>query len=350
MPESFRRKIPPGSEGLALESSFRRLHISRELAELFTLWGYLPVHTPLVDFFEPYRGLVNPEQVYRFTDREGDLLFLRNDATLFLARVLGLQLGEISQPLRIWYSDSILRHANPDDPSSDEFFQAGAEYIGARQGEADWEMILLATEVLEKFGLPEWRVHLGSRALFRFLTRPRDALHEAELLRDTERTSGPAWDALSPEVRRSLQFIGTPSEAESMLEKQIRNFTQEEQEQVLFWTQTARILEENGLKDRVVLDLSEAGRMPYYTGLVFRFYSPSLGEPAVTGGRYDTLLSRFGVHAPSVGFSFQQSVLEKVGVPGESLVPAVRSARGHTWAERLSDARFSRAKGEVVAL
>lgn len=342
MNDRFRRKLPPGSEGLAFESSLRRVRTSQDLEQLFSLWGYLPVHTPLVDFYEPYRGLVEPGQVYRFTDREGDLLLLRNDATLFLARMLGLQLGGLREPLRLWYGDSILRHEHPDDPGSDEYFQTGAEYLGATQGEADWEIILLAAEALRVLGVADFRVHLGSRALFRRLTGVAPGSAEQQLLADLERLSGPAWESLDPQTRRQLQFIGAPDEASHLLG------SASAWPEAVFWMETARVLESSGLEGKVVLDLGEPGQMPYYTGLVFRVYAPGLGGPAVAGGRYDTLLPQFGIDAPSVGFSFQQSALEKAW--GTVDLPLPKKAAGSTWAERLENARKTRAAGKGVVL
>ena len=42
--------------------------------------------------------------------------------------------------------------------------------------------------------------------------------------------------------------------------------------------------------------------LDYYTGLVFRAYAPGLGFEVGGGGRYDTLLARFGRPMPAVGF------------------------------------------------
>ncbi|MCR5748460.1 MAG: ATP phosphoribosyltransferase [Lachnospiraceae bacterium] len=41
----------------------------------------------------------------------------------------------------------------------------------------------------------------------------------------------------------------------------------------------------------------------YYTGIIFRAYTSSLGDAVLKGGRYDNLLSKFGHNAPALGFT-----------------------------------------------
>ena len=41
----------------------------------------------------------------------------------------------------------------------------------------------------------------------------------------------------------------------------------------------------------------------YYTGIVFRGFTHSVGYPVLSGGRYDNLVQRFGKDCPATGFS-----------------------------------------------
>src|SRR6185436_4000888 len=58
-----------------------------------------------------------------------------------------------------------------------------------------------------------------------------------------------------------------------------------------------------GLGDRVAVDLGEVRGLDYYTGFVFRVYARGLGFEVGAGGRYDSLLARFGQPKPAVGFT-----------------------------------------------
>ena len=65
---------------------------------------------------------------------------------------------------------------------------------------------------------------------------------------------------------------------------------------------TVRVLEAAGLGERLAIDLGEVRGLDYYTGFVFRVFAPGLGFEVGGGGRYDTLLARFGRPLPAVGF------------------------------------------------
>ncbi|MEG0571392.1 MAG: ATP phosphoribosyltransferase regulatory subunit, partial [Oscillospiraceae bacterium] len=62
-------------------------------------------------------------------------------------------------------------------------------------------------------------------------------------------------------------------------------------------------LEQMGYKDKITVDLGIVNRTDYYTGVVFKGYIAGCGEAALSGGRYDKLLSNFGVDAAAIGFA-----------------------------------------------
>jgi ATP phosphoribosyltransferase regulatory subunit len=103
-------------------------------------------------------------------------------------------------------------------------------------------------------------------------------------------------------------------------------------------------LHEAGLGERVALDLGEVRGLDYYTGLVFRVLAPGLGFEVGSGGRYDTLVSRFGRTLPAVGFmlgldrldllmqrqgiALDQAPAEPVLVTAPDVGRSLRAARG----------------------
>ena len=58
-------------------------------------------------------------------DRDGEILMLRWDITLFLIKQVRSLLPESKGPLRLCYADSILRHQEAEDISRNEFSRPG---------------------------------------------------------------------------------------------------------------------------------------------------------------------------------------------------------------------------------
>ena len=63
------------------------------------------------------------------------------------------------------------------------------------------------------------------------------------------------------------------------------------------------VLSQNGHEDRVIFDLGLVHELGYYTGAVFEVYDPAVGFALGGGGRYDTLLGRFGEPRPACGIA-----------------------------------------------
>lgn len=353
-------QIPLGTESFFLEEAYRHREITYKLHRLFTSWGYLPVETPVFDFFDTYRTLLsgNRKQIYRLIDREGDLLMLRSDITLFLAKQLGLILREEDLPARVCYGDTILRHQNREDISSNEFFQSGAELIGVAGIEGDLEILLLMVETFEALGL-EPVIHFGSRrlveAIFAELSGQDrlDAIEEVRN-RDRGRVRKQLTSLFDPPKAKALDmllhFIGTTGDFEQLMEETahiLGPFLEKE----LSWTSSIlKHLKELG-KDRLFqVDFSEVGEQPYYTGLVFQAYLPQLDSAVASGGRYDRLLKSFGFDVPSVGFSMMQRKLEPLAAECFSppLIHSVSSQQG--FARRYQTAQEQRRAGGSVIL
>lgn len=53
---------------------------------------------------------------------------------------------------------------------------------------------------------------------------------------------------------------------------------------------------------QVLVDFGLVNQAEYYTGVVFRGYLPGVGQPVLSGGRYDRLLNDFGLQKPGHRF------------------------------------------------
>ncbi len=71
-------------------------------------------------------------------------------------------------------------------------------------------------------------------------------------------------------------------------------------------------LQAMGIADCVMIDLGLVNRSNYYTGIIFRGYAEGSGLTVLTGGRYDNLISEFGLDAPAIGFGVDVTALTNV--------------------------------------
>ena len=361
-------RLPSGSASLFLQAARHQQRLVQALNELYDSWAYLPVHTPLVDFSRSYEGLV-PEKdlkrVYHLVDRDGEILMLRWDLTLFLVKQVGSLLSEAPLPLRLCYADSILRHQDSEDISHNEFFQTGAELIGRAGPDGDLEVLLLLHQALTTLNLPA-TIHLGNRRLFNLAFGDQDTPLSRELIRaiagrDFTRAAEIAvgisvFDlAQTQAIIAIFSLIGTAAEISTKIDQVAAHLPAS----VLAEAQTTIAFAESATSLApsidIHLDFSELGGQSYYSGLVFQAYADGVSSAIASGGRYDRLLERLGNPAPAAGFSIMLSKIAAIShLQGESISPIVDLGKSEdppkSFAGRYSQAATLRAAGNRVAL
>ncbi len=307
-----RLSLPTGTETLRLREADRQRRIARRLEEMFDAWGYAPVETPLVDFFEVYRRLLSENdvlQIYRAVDRQGEILALRSDTTLFLAKQLGLHLSLEDLPVRVYYHEQIVRAEERHDIASNEYQQAGVELVGLPGTDADAEVIILAMEALKSLGVDGAVVHAGSHAVLEEVltalevdSGKRDVLRETlPGLVKTRSFEHPLFMELPETYRTLLQFIGSREELSELAAREHNAWSAGVRRTLDDLSATISKIPGDSQDFRI--DLSELGARGYYTGIAFSVYLPESNSAVLRGGRYDRLLVSFGIDAPAVGFS-----------------------------------------------
>ena len=365
-------RLPRGTESLILEEAARHRVVIRRIEELFERWGYLPAQTPMVDFAELYQPLLPEEnfrQAYRLIDREGELLMLRADITLFLAKQLGMRLSEEELPVRVCYADAILRYEARHDISKNEFFQSGIELIGVPGADGDLETLLLLEEALEAAGAERYALHIGSSAL---LHRTFDSLRPESPVSEEHMRGlviGRRFSELESELSRVVekgrmkkermealltlyQLVGTAEEIAAgarELRTELTDGEVEEIDYLLSLYETLLQLRPASAEQPIRLDLSEVGSRSYYTGISFQAYVDRLDSAIASGGRYDALLASFGFAAPSVGFSMLPRKIAALRRSATARLP-VAQVEGASFAGRYRSLREAHTHGRRARL
>lgn len=258
-------------------------------------WGYEEYNASPLERAELYEAktseeIVN-EQTYTFTDRGDRRVTLRPEMTPTLARMVANKRRELAFPLR-WFSiGNRFRYERPQKGRLREFFQADVDLIGLPEGEADVEIIRLASEILKSFGATEkdFVIRINSRSLLNA------ACEKAGLTDDG--------------VRRYLRLLDKKSKmrpeefkaaAEALSKVDPLSLVDKKPIEELNAT-----LKERGVGN-AVFDAGITRGFDYYTGMVFEIYDTNPANPRALfgGGRYDRLMELFGGEAiPAVGFA-----------------------------------------------
>ena len=236
--------------------------------------------------YQENRSFLSSEQVITFTDLDGRLLALKPDVTLSIAKTAQPAPGET---LRYYYHENVYR-PSAESHTFQEISQMGLEMLGA-VGEAQVQQaVRLAAQSLAQLGAA-WVLevsHMGYLfGLFDALGVPENALTGLlELSGSCEETLAKAESAC-----RNDRMRAAATELRAL----------------------AKTLEASG--GAVRLDLSLAGEMEYYNGLVFQGYLRGLPRPLLKGGRYDLLMQKFTPGAGAIGFAVYLDELDRLSAP-----------------------------------
>jgi ATP phosphoribosyltransferase regulatory subunit len=163
--------IPPGTRDI-LPDEMRELRaLSVALIEAFERLGYGEVSTPTIEYEQVLaRGDERGAPVaYRFFDESGELLALRSDMTVPIARLIANRYPADQPPFRLCYLARAYRAVRPQRGQMREFTQAGVELVGAPAPEGTVEVIGVLAGALDAAGLPRAVIGLGDADLYRQL-------------------------------------------------------------------------------------------------------------------------------------------------------------------------------------
>jgi histidyl-tRNA synthetase len=93
--------------------------------------------------------------MYSFTDRGGDSVTLRPEATAGICRALVSNGLTQDLPQKVFYAGPMFRYERPQKGRYRQFHQIDAEFLGTSEPIADAEMIALGAHVLDALGIAE---------------------------------------------------------------------------------------------------------------------------------------------------------------------------------------------------
>ena len=298
--------IPSGTRDV-LPDEMRELRaITDALRGVFERRGFGEVSTPAIEYESVLRAADDDlRPAYRVFDDHGEVLALRTDMTVPIARLAATRYPTADPPLRFWYLGHAYREVHPHRGQMREFLQAGIELLGAPAPGGTVEALGVLCEALDAVGLQGYRIGLGDAALYPALLRGFDVPEEARA-RMLHELATRDFVGLEREARR----LDLPPEAADLLVRvpQVRggpdvlDGLSDPAADALAGLRATVAGLSPAVAERVIVDLGLVRGMGYYTGAVFDVYDPALGSPVGGGGRYDELVGTFGRSLPAVGF------------------------------------------------
>jgi ATP phosphoribosyltransferase regulatory subunit len=301
-------RIPSGTRDVLPDEMRELRSVTDRIRAVFEGAGYGEVYTPALEYEGTFaRGdMVATQPAYRMFDEQGNVLVLRADMTIPIARLVATRYTHVEPPLRFCYFAHAYRGVRPQRGQSRELLQAGVELIGSAAPKGTAEALSVMCAALDAAGLQTYRVGLGDASLY---PRLLDGLGVAVETRERMLAELVRGDFVG--VEREVRALGLPDQDAELLLRVPRRRGGPEVleglsgplEDAAAGMRAVHALLAPEVAARIIFDLGLVRSLGYYTGAVFQVYDPAYGVPIGSGGRYDELLGGFGRPLPAVGFA-----------------------------------------------
>lgn len=319
-------KTPRGFQDIMLEEAELRESVCRNVGDFFAACHYRLIETPVAErmdvltagFFDENSPLI--DDAFRFVDVDGELLALRSDVTLPIARVVATRFDQIEGPYRLRYCTDVFREQEALRGQPRELKQLGVELLDSKGLDSDFEIIELAVGGLEAAGLGEFTLNVNNVALFlECVAAVGDTQSAARDWRKSVIAAAHRGDfvavrdlcdeiVMTPELRTCITALPFLRGGSEIFDEARVLIEAARASKALVVLQELRALfdacQKAGFGQHISVDMSLMPDLNYYTGLVFEIYSEfgtlSLGG----GGRYDRMAELLGRQMPGAGFAF----------------------------------------------
>lgn len=308
---------PEGVRDIYGEECAKKIKVQETMHHVLQLYGFQDIQTPTFEFFDIFsekRGTVVSKNMYRFFDREGNMLALRPDITPSVARSVAKYYQEEELPIRLCYSGNTFINNSSYQGKLKETTQIGAELINDDTSDADAEMIAVTIECLLECGIKELQVEVGHADFFHGIVDEGnfDESEKEELRNLIISKNFFGVEQMMEQKNLPLElkklFLELPSlfgNLENL--NYAKSLTKNEKalHAISRLEKLYSILETYGLHSYVTFDLGMLSEYNYYTGIIYKAYTYGTGEPVAKGGRYGNLIEQYGKKAPAIGLAIE---------------------------------------------
>jgi len=282
--------------------------IESTASALFEDFGFKELRIPVMERTELFARSIGEDtdivekEMYTFSDRKGDLITLRPEATASIVRAYIQHRMYAADSVQKFYTiGPMFRRERPQKGRYRQFYQINAEVFGAASPLIDVQLIFILMTLLSRLDVTDVQAHINSlgcpecrpnyrRALAEFLAKLDERLC-ADCRRRRERNPLRVLDCKVPSCREAL--TDAPSILDHLCTDCGRDFET---------VQTA--LDRLGVV--YLTDKRLVRGLDYYTRTTFEIQTGALGAQSAVagGGRYDGLVKMLdGPDTPATGFA-----------------------------------------------
>ena len=283
------------------------------LRKLYEQYGYKKISLPTFeeyDLYSEYRNFIKSEKILTLMTPEGKLEALRPDITLSVAKKVAKDKKAKSE--KIYYVENIYRFSKMNGYK--EKRQLGIELIGTETEFLNYEITNLALKSLQEINQNYILAfsHVGFiSSIFNSIAIDYDLqnkilhniqhknTHDLEKLMSSTNID-PKYKALIiglPMLSGPFQIVYENLQSFD-LDRSLKDILEQ-----LHRFYKLLLLSLGKDKERNILDLSLVNNLEYYNGIIFQGYVEGLSKIILTGGRYDNLFEKFGIHKGAIGFA-----------------------------------------------
>lgn len=338
--------LPQGTRDFSSTVLRKRNFIFQTIKSVFELYGFEPLETPAMENTETLLGKYGDEGdklIFKILNNgldnpakkdsakaDFDLVLegktnkgiteraLRYDLTIPFARYIAMNHGQLSMPFKRYQMQPVWRADRPQRGRYREFYQCDADVAGSTSLLHEIELSLIYSAVFEKLGVPV-AININNRKILNALanlcggedrmtsiTVAIDKLDKIGIEKVKEELI--ARGLSDEQVALVETFILIEGSNEEKLQKLDLMFNSDVvgQEGIAEIRHILSAVQQTTLNEELVIDLSLARGLNYYTGSIFEVKAIGVQMGSIGGGgRYDDLTGLFGVKGiAGVGISF----------------------------------------------
>ncbi len=320
------KELPLGFVDRQERELILRDFVISNIKEVMRKYGFQYLETPSFEYTDSIGKFLpdkdRPDQgVFSFKDGK-NWISLRYDLTAPLARYVAKNYLEIPKPFERYQIGTVWRNEKPGVGRYREFLQFDADYVGTNNLQADAELCVLISEILEGCGLSksEYTVKISSRKFTKELLNELkiNSVEQSSItLRALDKLDRLGW----VEVKKLLgkgrkDKSGDFTKGANLNDKQVELLERKMKDTTPIIQDVLEIMKifEYYKFSNFIYDPSIIRGLEYYTGPIFEVclnmeFTDSKGKSFQFGtigggGRYDNLVSNFGnFDCPATGIS-----------------------------------------------